>query len=411
MGGDGAMFDIGFQNLSRALMSGMPIKVMIVDTQVYSNTGGQACTSGFIGQVADMSPYGASKHGKTEKRKEISVIGMAHRTSFVMQGSLSNTTHLLESFIDGLNSRRPALFNVYAVCPPEHGVGDDSAVAQSKMAVESRAFPLFRYNPDLGDTFSECTTLEGNPSLEADWPEYKLDYVDETGEKKAMTLAMTFADFALSEGRFAKQFKKAAPDSWNDDQVLLGDFLKLSEDERDGKFPFIWTVDKKNRLVRVLVSAEMVRSCEERQQFWKQLKDVAGLNRPAANEAEVTERVRRELMQRIADTLGVAGGSAGISAVATVGAAPAAANAEGYEAVWIDTPECTACDECININPKVFAYNETKKAVILNPKAGSYLDIVKAAEKCTAGVIHPGTPWNAGEPNLDKLTARAAKFN
>jgi len=59
MGGDGAMFDIGFQNLSRALMSGKPIKVFIVDTQVYSNTGGQACTSGFIGQVADMSPYGA----------------------------------------------------------------------------------------------------------------------------------------------------------------------------------------------------------------------------------------------------------------------------------------------------------------------------------------------------------------
>ncbi len=114
MGGDGAMFDIGFQNLSRALMSGKPVKILIVDTQVYSNTGGQACTSGFIGQVADMSPYGASKHGKTEKRKEISVIGMAHRTSFVMQGSLANTTHLLESFIDGINSRRPAL--VQRVC-------------------------------------------------------------------------------------------------------------------------------------------------------------------------------------------------------------------------------------------------------------------------------------------------------
>ncbi|MDO8931301.1 MAG: 2-oxoacid:acceptor oxidoreductase family protein, partial [Rhodocyclaceae bacterium] len=53
IGGDGAMYDIGFQNLSRALMSGMPIKVLVVDTQVYSNTGGQACTSGFIGQVSD----------------------------------------------------------------------------------------------------------------------------------------------------------------------------------------------------------------------------------------------------------------------------------------------------------------------------------------------------------------------
>jgi pyruvate-ferredoxin/flavodoxin oxidoreductase len=59
----------------------------------------------------------------------------------------------------------------------------------------------------------------------------------------------------------------------------------------------------------------------------------------------------------------------------------------------------------------VFGYNETKKVVILNPKAGSYLDLVKAAEKCTAGVIHPGTPWNMSEANLDKLKQRAAKFN
>jgi pyruvate-ferredoxin/flavodoxin oxidoreductase len=407
IGGDGAMFDIGFQNLSRALMSGKPIKVMIVDTQVYSNTGGQACTSGFISQVADMSPYGAKQHGKTEKRKEISVIGMAHRTSFILQGSLSNTTHLLEGFIDGLNSRRPALFNVYAVCPPEHGVGDNSATAQSKMAVESRAFPLFRYDPDAGVTFSESVTLEGNPSLDADWLTYKLDYADESGEKKSMTLPMTFADFALSEGRFAKQFKKAPPETWNDDMVLLGDFLALSEDERDGKFPYIWTVDKKNRLMRVLVSAEMVRSCEERMGFWKQLKDLAGLGRAqAADESAIADRVRQELIQQLSSGL-TSGGS---GAAAQPAAAPAA-NAEGYEAVWVDTPECTACDECININPKVFAYDETKKVVILNPKAGSYLDLVKAAEKCTAGVIHPGTPWNPGEPNLDKLKARAAKFN
>jgi pyruvate-ferredoxin/flavodoxin oxidoreductase len=408
LGGDGAMYDIGFQNLSRALMSGKPIKVLIVDTQVYSNTGGQACTSGFIGQVADMSPYGASKQGKTEKRKEISVIGMAHRTSFVLQGSLSNVNHLLEGFIDGLNSRHPALFNIYAVCPPEHGVGDNSAVAQSKMAVESRAFPLFRYDPDAGVTFSECSTLDGNPSPDADWVNYKLDYVDESGEKKSMTLPMTFADFALSEGRFARQFRKAPPETWNDEQVLLGDFLKFSEDERDGKYPFIWAVDKKQRLMRVLVSAEMVRSCEERLQFWGQLKDVAGMGRAAgaADETAIANRVRQELIRKLSEGFGISSGDA----PQPVAAAPAA-SAEGYEAAWVDTPECTACDECININPKVFGYDETKKAVILDPKAGSYLDLVKAAEKCTAGIIHPGTPWNLSEPNLEKLKTRAAKFN
>ncbi|MDD5058961.1 MAG: 2-oxoacid:acceptor oxidoreductase family protein [Sideroxydans sp.] len=407
LGGDGAMFDIGFQNLSRALMSGKPVKIMIVDTQVYSNTGGQACTSGFIGQVADMSPYGASQHGKSEKRKEISVIGMAHRTAFVAQCSQANITHLLESFIDGLNTRRPALFNIYAVCPPEHGVGDDSAVAQSKMALESRAFPLFRYNPDLGTTFSECTTLEGNPSLDADWPTYNLDYVDEAGSKQSMTLPMTFADFALSEARFAKQFKKAPPETWNDDQVLLGDFLKLSEDEREGKFPFIWAVDKKQRLMRVLTSVEMVRSCEERLQFWHQLKDLANKGGAAADETAIANRVRQELIAQLSS--GLSGSSVAATAPAVAGATSAAA--DGYEPVWVDTPECTACDECMNINPKIFGYDANKKAVVLNAKGGSFLDIVKAAEKCTAGIIHPGTPWNASEANLDKLKQRAAKFN
>jgi pyruvate-ferredoxin/flavodoxin oxidoreductase len=297
---------------------------------------------------------------------------------------------------------------VYAVCPPEHGVGDNSAVAQSKMAVESRAFPLFRYNPDLGVTFSECSSLEGNPNLDADWISYTLDYLDEQGEKKTLSLPMTFADFALSEGRFAKQFKKAPPETWNDDMVLLADFLGLSEADREGKFPFIWSLDKKNRLIRVLVSSEMVSSCEERMQFWQQLKDVTGISRPIVNEEAIANRVRQELIQKLSTGFGITSSDAP-QPPQSVAALPV--SADGYEQVWVDTPECTACDECININPKMFAYNDLKKVIVLNPKAGTYLDIVKAAEKCTAAVIHPGTPWNLSEPNLDKLKQRAAKFN
>jgi pyruvate-ferredoxin/flavodoxin oxidoreductase len=101
--------------------------------------------------------------GKTEIRKEMGLIGMAHRTSFVLQGSISHMSHLLEGYIDGLNSHRPALFNIYAVCQPEHGVPDDSSERQSRLAVESRAYPLFRYDPDAGTTFSECVSLEGKP--------------------------------------------------------------------------------------------------------------------------------------------------------------------------------------------------------------------------------------------------------
>jgi pyruvate-ferredoxin/flavodoxin oxidoreductase len=409
IGGDGAMYDIGFQNLSRAMMSGLPIKVLVVDTQVYSNTGGQACTSGFISQISDMAPFGAAQRGKQETRKEISLIGMAHRTAYVMQGTIAHSTHLIESYIDGLNSRRPALFNIYAVCPPEHGVADDRSVDQSKLAVEGRAYPLFRYNPDLGTTFSECASLEGNPAIEQDWPTYTLKYLDEQGAERKMELPMTFADFAATEGRFGKQFRKAPPETWNDDMVLLADFLKLDKDEREGRFPFIWGVDQKNRLMRLLVTEDLVRSTEERLAFWKQLKDVAGLGKSAVDAEKLADQVRAELLQKITASLGVSGGDMAPAApLAAQGAAPAA---NGYEPVWIETPECTACDECTNLAPKVFAYNEQKQAIVVNPKGGKFADLVKAAEKCTAGCLHPGTPWNMNEPGIEKLMLRAAKFN
>ncbi|MCG5495198.1 2-oxoacid:acceptor oxidoreductase family protein [Ectothiorhodospira variabilis] len=447
IGGDGAMYDIGFQNLSRALMSGMPIKVLVLDTQVYSNTGGQACTSGFISQVSDMAPYGKAWKGKEETRKEISLIGMAHRTSYVMQGAISNVTHLLESFIEGLNSRRPAMFNVYAVCPPEHGVGDDVAFAQSKLAVESRAYPLFRYNPDRGVTFRECSDLEGNPAMDADWPTYTLKYQDENGEEGTLELPMTFADFALTEGRFRKHFRKAPQDTWNDDMLPLHEFLDMSEDEREGRFPYIWTVDDKNRLGRVLVSEELVRSAEERRDFWKQLKGLLGLDHEVVDADAVAAQTRTDMAQRLsAALLSLASGEgngqlaaalegsaapapAQAPALAPAGAAPAStqavpqgaanpANDGGngamaweYEPVWVETNECTACDECLEIAPGVFAYDDNKQAVVVNPKGGSYKDIVRAAEKCAALAVHPGTPANAQEPDAEKLMKRAAKFN
>ncbi|HTJ06365.1 MAG TPA: 2-oxoacid:acceptor oxidoreductase family protein, partial [Caldimonas sp.] len=95
MGGDGAMLDIGFQNLSRLLASGKPIRVIVLDTQVYSNTGGQACTSGFTGQISDMATYGKALHGKTEVRKELALVAMAHRGAYVLQSSQASASHLV----------------------------------------------------------------------------------------------------------------------------------------------------------------------------------------------------------------------------------------------------------------------------------------------------------------------------
>jgi pyruvate-ferredoxin/flavodoxin oxidoreductase len=288
VGGDGAMYDIGFQNLSRMMMSGKPIKVLVLDTQVYSNTGGQACTSGFLGQVSDMAQFGQVWQGKPEPRKEIGLIAMAHRTTYVMQSTIAHPKHMIEGFIRGLKARRPALFNIYSSCQPEHGIGDDMSAHQAKLAVESRAYPLFRYDPAGGARPADGFDLDGNPAVGELWPSYTLRYL-EGGREKTMKLPMTFADFAITEGRFRKHYRTAPPETWHDGMVPLHEFLELAAAEREGRFPFIWSVDRERRLSRLLVDRTMVESCEDRRDFWTMLRSLAGAGAPAASRAAVGE--------------------------------------------------------------------------------------------------------------------------
>jgi pyruvate-ferredoxin/flavodoxin oxidoreductase len=423
VGGDGAMYDIGFQNLSRVLASGKPIKVLVVDTQVYSNTGGQACTSGFIGQISDMAQYGKAIQGKQEPRKEIGLIGMAHRTTYVMQSTIAHPGHMIEGFIKGLKARRPALFNIYSTCQPEHGIGDDMSSAQSKLAVESRAYPLFRYDPDAGKTPKECFDLQGNPQIDQDWPSYTIKY-QEDGVEKEMELPLTFADFAITETRFRKQFRVAPRDTWNENMVPLAEFLVMDSDDREGVFPYVWMVDKDGQLTRLLVSEPIVASCEDRRDFWTMLRALAGEDEPSTE--ALVEKVRRDVVGNIMSGLiQMAGGSGdGLAALATgdaaagaeAGAAGAAVVQTGpaggdYLAPWIDTADCTSCDECTQLNSKIFAYNAQKKAVIKNAEAGPYKDLVTAAERCTARVIHPGLPRNRNEKDIEKWIKRGEKYN
>jgi pyruvate-ferredoxin/flavodoxin oxidoreductase len=80
-------------------------------------------------------------------------------------------------------------------------------------------------------------------------------------------------------------------------------------------------------------------------------------------------------------------------------------------APWLDTEECTACDECTNLNDRMFAYNSSRKAFIKDPAGGPYRDLVKAAEKCTARVIHPGLPRERGDKDILKWIKRGEKYN
>ncbi len=197
IGGDGAMFDIGFQSLSRLLASGMNVKVFVLDTQVYSNTGGQASTATFTGQNAKMSLHGKEFGGKQERRKEIAQIAMMHPRTYVAQTTAAHTNHFYKAVLGALEFDGPAIVNCYTTCQPEHGVGDDMASDQARLAVDSRAFPMLIHDPRKGATIKKRLTLQGNPAMKADWF---------TNPKTGETV--DFIDFARSEGRFSKHFDK-----------------------------------------------------------------------------------------------------------------------------------------------------------------------------------------------------------
>jgi len=485
IGGDGAMLDIGFQNVSRLMASGKPIRVVVLDTQVYSNTGGQACTSGFHGQVSDMAAYGEARHGKEENRKEMSLIAMAHRGTYVLQSSQALPSHMLRGVLKGLGSRRPAIFNIYSPCQAEHGLPDSGSANAAKLALESRAFPFLVYDPDAGDTFADRIDLTDNPAVADTWPTYELTYTVGDGddaEEKTLTLPLTIADWAASEPRFARHFKKVKKDAWHDGMVPFHEYVALTAEERQGKTPFIHVRDEEEHLGRMAVSEEMVELAEDRLDLWDELRELAGVKinekvrrlvaGPIEREykakleslekeyekklAELKSSYPEQITRRIAEAL-VGGGLAGVGAPAAVpaapsmpaqpipsptpakppaeqgnggaGAAPAPAvepeaeaapepeeaeeaeEMEGAIEPYIDTELCTTCNECTNLNPRMFAYNDDKKAYIKDPRAGTYAELVQAAERCTAGIIHPGTPLDPDEPDLDKWVKRAERFN
>lgn len=208
IGDDGALYDIGFQSLSRLLASAMDINILVLDTQVYSNTGGQASTASYMGQDAKMAAFGKVIRGKREHRKELSLICMMYPEVYVAQTTPYHINHFYKAIIEANEYPGPAVVNVYTTCQPEHGVADNMAAHHAKLAVESQAFPLFIYDPRKGATIRKRLSLVGNPAQKEDWwtpPKCEAPF--------------TFVDFARTEGRFSKQFDEAGNPS---EALLMG---------------------------------------------------------------------------------------------------------------------------------------------------------------------------------------------
>lgn len=436
---DGMGFEPGLQNLSHGLMSGLPIKILVLNNHLQS---------------------------MSSQNKELGLIAMAHRTAFVHQSALSSMTHLLEGYVDGINFKGPTLWSIYTSSQPETALAKPSITMQSRIAMESRAYPLFSFNPAAGTNWEQCLTLAGNPDIDQDWVSYELNYTDEYGNQFSKDITLSYADWALTKSELADHFTPFPAEKNDSSMVPLPEFIDMSESAQKGKTPFIWAVHPDtNHLFKVGVSEAMVKTTLERRHFWQTLKGLTGDSRVEIDTQAIADQARAEMAQSITEGLvSMVNGDSGIlsrilSDVPAISATqpspvaekqtpskPAAVQSEkekpktvtkkespnkenskpasdknakpapsdsglpAHEPVWIETPDCTTCDECVEIAPEIFQYNDEKKAIVIDPTKGTYEDIVRSAEKCTAVIIHPGTPWNPDEPNLEELIKRAEKF-
>ena len=286
IGGDGGMGDIGFQNVSKVVLQNRPnVKLLMLDTQVYSNTGGQNSDSSPMPGGGDMNGLGDASQGKIVEKKSVAeILTSGHGSPFVAQLSMANATRLYRTMIDGLDYRGTAFFQCFTTCQPEHGVPDDSSSIQAKRIRDCRGMPDFVFNPQTGETYGEAMEIKGNPSPSKDWASVRRPGSEETYK-------YTVAHWASTEARFRRHFKRieegAAKDLVHMDEMLLRlnqqDIVYRRFLRRDHRaFVPDWGVyivvdNPTGSGVRHLaVSRQVVLFCVERRKAWRMLQSKAG---------------------------------------------------------------------------------------------------------------------------------------
>jgi pyruvate-ferredoxin/flavodoxin oxidoreductase len=286
VGGDGGMGDIGYQNVSKVILQNRPnVKAVMLDTQVYSNTGGQNSDSTPMLGGNDMNMFGAATQGKSVEKKTVAETFLAgHGSPFVAQVSIANAPKLYRAILDGLEYRGTAFLQCFTTCQPEHGVADDMALTQAQRVRDSRGAPEFVFNPRLGEIYQEALDVKGNPSIELDWYETKFKT---TGE----TYRYTVAHWCATEARFRNHLKKIKKE--NADQLIPLENMLVRITQQDVVYRRHLVPDHRAFVpdfgvyIKVpghngdaeyrAISRQLVLFCVERRKAWRMLQSKAGI--------------------------------------------------------------------------------------------------------------------------------------
>lgn len=387
-----------------------------------------------VAQTHDILDEDAIADGRLSfglRGQQLARMAMGLDNVFVMQAAVSSLYRLRDSVLKGVACDRPALFSVYS------GVGTQQAAAEGEpggpgeapylvaaAATESRAFPCFVYDPAAGRGQALRVHLDGNPHSESDWPAHPLRFEDADHGTRSVDTVFTLIDFIAAHPRFADRFACVPREDWSDEMVPAGEFLALSERQRADKVPYVLLLDRNNVLHRAIFDDRLTDAAKRCRDAWHSLQEMGGIENSHAAAAlaqaqQVWEAEKARLSAKAATpTAQTSAAPAPQPAEAGSAAKPAAEPPPAVEEQpepssddpWIETIRCTTCNECTQINDRMFAYNADKRAYVADPDAGTYRELVEAAETCQVAIIHPGKPRNPNEPGLEELLKRAEPF-
>ncbi len=384
-------------HLTEILSSGLPIKVLLqIDDVLGDTTNAQ------------------EKSAPGVPGRRIANMAMGLGEAFVLQTASSNLLRMGGRIADALNYAGPALLSVFS------GAGQATTGLPPYMvaaaAVESRAFPSFTYNPSAGPNWASRFQLDGNPQSQLDWPVHAYEYEDPQHQRAKEDLAFTLIDFLACDQRYAKHFARIGRDRWNASMIAAAEAVTLQRTGLPSKIPSLLMVDAENVLHKVIVDEELIRQSQRCRLAWQNLQELGGINN---SHAEILlAREKKNWEERLQQATQQAQSAPAPASVPAAAAAPTGAEAappeqepaRSADEAYIETERCSTCNECTQINGKMFSYNANQQAYIADITAGTYAQLVEAAESCQVSVIHPGKPRDPNEPGLEDLVKRAEAF-
>ncbi|MBI5113599.1 MAG: ferredoxin [Rhodovulum sp.] len=346
---------------------------------------------------------------------------------FVMQASAASLARCGGRIGRGLAYAGPALFSVYTGAGT--GTPGVPAYLRAAAAVEARVFPSFTYDPSGGPVLAERWDVADNPQPEADWSVHRFVYENAEQQRVVGDLAFTAADLVVGDPRHAGQFALVPSAHWSDTMVPVDLWLRQPP-AGPGAVPYVTVVDAENRLYRAIVSEQVMAATRRCREAWHRLQELGDIHNSWAERRSRAEQAAREAAEREAAEQAAAQAVAegrmpepaapATAAKAEPEAAPKSKPATKAKAAepeaapspdpWIETPRCTSCNACLQVNARMFHYDGNQQAFVADVAAGTFRQLVEAAESCPVGIIHPGEPRNPKEPDLDALRARAKAF-